>query len=139
MSLLTHVVDDFIDGKIGNGKVITRQEVINRYKGKYSDTYLASILYHSRFTQNVRKGEYRVDKKLIELQEKERVSKTQAKNIKRENGNRTKEGQRLPSLYVPIKPNGFYLITQKTLNVKDQGNALSRYWGVIIKYFELLL
>jgi len=74
MSLHFDIIDDFIDGKIGNEKVITRQEVNNRYKGKYCDGYLAAIYNHSRFFIRVGKGMYRIDQRIINRRKKERES-----------------------------------------------------------------
>lgn len=83
MSLRTDIIDDFIDGRIGNGKVITRQEIMRRYKGGYAENYLAVILSNSEISRNhsptykdftirVSDGVYKIHPEIIERRKKER-------------------------------------------------------------------
>ncbi len=76
MSLRTDIIDDFMDGKIGDGKVVTRQEVIDRYRGNYSDKYLSVILSNSEvsrnhsltynsFTMRVGEGVYKIHPEIV--------------------------------------------------------------------------
>ena len=75
MSLVTDIVDDFIDGKIGDGKVVTRREILNKYKGRYSDGTLAGTLSSSRFTTIVTRGIYKIDPRIIKRRKQERARK----------------------------------------------------------------
>jgi len=74
MSLLTDIVDDFIDGKIGDGRVVTKREVFERYGRRYSKTTLGLILPSSRFTKMVRWGVYEFNPNIIERRKKKRIS-----------------------------------------------------------------
>ena len=86
MSLRTDIIDDFMDGKIGDDKVVTRQEVIDRYRGKYSDKYLSVILSNSEvsrnhsltynsFTMRVGAGVYKIHPEIVKKRINDRADK----------------------------------------------------------------
>ena len=75
MSLLNNIIDDFIDKKIGDGNIVTVRDVRMRYKGKYTEEYLRSVLSSVRFIKRVGCGVYKISPMIIERRKKERADK----------------------------------------------------------------
>ena len=83
MSLTTDVLDAVIDGNLGNGLVVTRQEVIDYFSGR-PESYTGVILSNSEidtsdhspnydnFTIRISDGIYRIHPEVLAQRFKER-------------------------------------------------------------------
>lgn len=69
-ALREQILNAVIDGELGDGLVVTRQQVMEKFKGKFSDNYLSVILANSEmgaktsgyppFTIRIDEGKYRI-------------------------------------------------------------------------------
>jgi hypothetical protein len=51
-TLRVSIIDAVIDGTLGNGIVVTRQQVMSEFNGKFADKYLSVILSNSEIDAN---------------------------------------------------------------------------------------
>lgn len=51
-TLRDSILDAVIDGSLGNGIVVTRQQVMTEFNGKFADNYLSVILSNSEMKSN---------------------------------------------------------------------------------------
>jgi len=84
MSLREELIDAVIDGKIGNGIVVTRKQVMNFFSGKYEENFTGCVLSNSeiktsdhsptykKFTIRMETGVYRIHPIVILERMKER-------------------------------------------------------------------
>jgi hypothetical protein len=64
------ILNAVIDGELGTGLVVTRQQVMEKFKGKFADNYLSTILANSEmgaktsgyppFTIRIADGKYQI-------------------------------------------------------------------------------
>ena len=69
-TLRKSIIDGVIDGTLGSGIVVTRQQVMSEFNGKFKDNYLSVILSNSEmdanqkgyrpFTIRIAEGKYQI-------------------------------------------------------------------------------